>query len=245
MNDGLLKVAISGRVSRNSHAHVVNEIGQAIINGTYEIGTVLPGDAELAEQFGVSRTVLREAMKTLAAKGLVVPRAKIGTRVTERTKWNFFDSEVLNWHLENGLDQDFLRHLSEMRLSFEPFAARLAVHNATQADIDRLFEHAEQMRVADSTEAMALADLAFHLALLDASKNPFMYSVGSLIEAALVTTFRLSSPAGGEGQAHTAEKHRLVAVGIASGDADTAAAAVETVIIEGRDRVSGKIDKST
>lgn len=242
----MLKSAISGRTVRNSHAHVVNELGKAIVGGTYPIGTVLPGDAELGERFGVSRTVVREAMKTLTAKGLVIPRARIGTRVTERTKWNLFDADVLTWHLDAGVDEAFLTHLSEVRLSFEPFAARLATRNATKADIDRMYACAEDMRLADSLEGFALADLSFHMALLDAAKNPFMYSVGSLIEAALVTSFRLSSPFG-EPVRHmqSAIKHRRIAEAIEAGDADAAAKAVEAVIIEGKERVAGTVVAQT
>lgn len=238
----MLKSAISGHAVRNSHAHVVNAIGAAIVGGTYRSGTVLPGDVELAEKFDVSRTVLREAMKTLTAKGLVVPKARIGTRVTERTTWNLFDADVLTWHLENGIDQQFLTHLSEMRLSFEPFAARLAATKATKADIEHMYEHAEAMRTATSMEGFALADLELHIALLDASKNPFMYSVGNLIEAALVTSFRLSSPFGDpERHRVIAARHRGIVEAIDARDPDKAAAAVETVIVEGRKRVAATV----
>ncbi|AXS41604.1 FadR/GntR family transcriptional regulator [Breoghania sp. L-A4] len=235
----MLKSAIAGRVSRNSHAFVVHELGKAIVNGELKVGTLLPGDAELAERFSVSRTVLREAMKTLAAKGLVFARARIGTRVTERTAWNFFDADVLTWHLEYGLDSDFLTHLSEMRLAFEPYAARLAARHATSEDIARMYEHAEAMRTASSTEAVALADLALHMAVLDASRNPFMYSVGNLIEAALVTSFQLSSPFGDPArQRGAALAHRAIVEAIEAGDPDAAAKATERVIIEGLDRVA-------
>ena len=238
----MLRSAISGNVVRNSHSHVVNELGKAIIGGVYPSGSLLPGDAELADRFEVSRTVLRESMKTLTAKGLVIPRARIGTRVTERTKWNLFDADVLTWHLESGIDEAFITHLSEIRLAFEPFAARLATDNATQTDIERMTEATEKMRKATSMESFALADLEFHLAMLEAAKNPFFYSVGSLIEAALVTSFKMSSPFG-EPERHlrTAMRHRRIADAIASGDPDGAAKAVEAVIIEGKERVAGTV----
>ncbi|WP_373695911.1 FadR/GntR family transcriptional regulator [Aquibium pacificus] len=238
----MLKSAISGTFVRNSHSHVVNELGKSIVSGVYKPGTVLPGDAELAARFEVSRTVLREAMKTLTAKGLVVPKARIGTRVTPRITWNLFDADVLNWHLDSGVDRTFLNHLSEMRLAFEPFAARLACAKASRQDIDALYTCAEAMRRADSVEAFALADLDFHIALLDASRNPFMYSVGNLIEAALVTSFRISSPFGQPDRHMTsAENHRLIVDAISAGDADAAAKAVEVVIVEGRERVDATV----
>jgi DNA-binding FadR family transcriptional regulator len=233
-----LRATITNRGVRNSHALVVNEIGRAIVSGVYPVDTILPGDADLAESFQVSRTVLREAMKTLTAKGLIMPRAGIGTRVTRRTSWNLLDADVLNWHFESGVDEAFLGHLCDMRLSFEPQAARLAARVATEGDLARLREHAEQMRFATSTEEFALRDLAFHMAVLDMSGNPFMYSVGALIEAALASAFRLSSPADDpDQQSSSAAAHMAIADAIAAGDADAAAQAMSDVIVEGRDRV--------
>lgn len=238
----MLKAAISGQSVRNSHALVVDGIGTAIVSGTYGEGVILPGDAELAVRFGVSRTVLREAMKTLAAKGLIVAKARIGTRVTDRSTWNYFDSDVLRWHLEKGADRDFLGYLSEMRMSFEPFAARLACTRATGDDIGRMRSQAGKMAEADSMEAFALADLDFHMALLEGSKNPFMYSVGALIEAALVTSFRISSPYGERArQDNAAAKHLMIAEAIESNDPDGAAKAVIAVIMEGKERIEATI----
>ncbi|WP_313609604.1 GntR family transcriptional regulator, partial [Rhizobium sp.] len=105
---GLLETTISGRKRRNSHAHVVSELGSAIVSGRIAEGSLLPNDAELSLRFGVSRTVLRETMKTLAAKRLVEPKAKVGTRVLDRSSWNFFDPDVLGWRCEAGIDQEFV-----------------------------------------------------------------------------------------------------------------------------------------
>lgn len=233
-----LRGTITPRGVRNSHALVVDELGRAIVAGNYPVGAILPGDIELAESFRVSRTVLREAMKTLSAKGMVLPRAGIGTRVTERSSWNLLDADVLNWHFEAGVDEAFLGHLCDMRLSFEPHAARLATRAATQEDIALLRDLAARMRQASSTEEFALADLAFHMAVLEASKNPFMFSVGALIEAALASAFKLSSPGDDEiRQIESAADHAAIGEAIASGDADAAARAMSGVIVEGRDRV--------
>ncbi|MCR4266905.1 FadR/GntR family transcriptional regulator [Nitratireductor sp. ZSWI3] len=239
----LLRTAISGNYARNNHAFVVNEIGKAVVAGDYAVGSLLPGDVELARRFEVSRTVLREAMKTLTAKGLVFPRARIGTRVTEKEKWNLLDADVLTWHFEAGITEEFLQHLSEMRLSFEPFAARLAARNATPEDIARLYDLADRMAEANSKESFALADLDFHMALLGASKNPFMHSVGNLIEAALVSAFKLSSPVEDETQLASVADHRQIVTAVEAGDGDAAAAGMERVIAVGRDRVSGRISR--
>jgi DNA-binding FadR family transcriptional regulator len=234
-----LRGTISERAVRNSHAMVVDELGRAIVAGICPVETILPGDAELAASFRVSRTVLREAMKTLTTKGMILPRAGIGTRVTERSSWNLLDADVLNWHFEAGVDETFLGHLCDMRLSFEPPAARLAARAASKEDIARLGELAGQMRLAASAEDFARADLALHMAVLEASRNPFMFSVGALIEAALASAFRLSSPADDAiRQEESAADHTAITDAIAAGDGEAAASAMSAVIVEGRDRVA-------
>lgn len=238
----MLKSAITGRAPRSSHGHVVQGIGRSIVGGAYRVGDILPGDADLAERFHVSRTVLREAMKTLGAKGMVVARARIGTRVTERNQWNLFDADVLAWHFDAGVDRDFLDHLCEMRLGFEPRAAMLAATHASAEDIATLYRHAEAMRIATTDEAFAIADLRLHLALLDASGNPFMHSVGTLIEAALATSFTLTSPTEDPARAAlSAAAHRSIAEAIEARDPAAAARAVEAVIQVGRDRVADRV----
>ncbi|WP_426289211.1 FadR/GntR family transcriptional regulator [Ensifer adhaerens] len=181
---------------RTSHRLVVEELGQAVVGGEFSVGDILPGDVELAARFNVSRTVLREAMKTLAAKGLIVARARIGTRVMPQANWNLFDGDVLSWHFRAGVDEAFLRHVSEVRLALEPYAAGLAARRATDADISQMMRLAVAMGDAGhSAQTLARADLEFHLRLLEASLNPFMHTVGSLIEAALMGVFQLSNTA--------------------------------------------------
>ena len=238
MRKGLLETVISGMNTRTSHAQVVNELGRAIIAGEYPVGATLPGDAELAARFKVSRTVLREAMKTLAAKGLVVPRARIGTRVTPNTQWNLFDSDILTWYFAVGINEDFLLHLSEVRLAFEPHAAALAARHATDADISQMMRLAVAMGDAEHTaESLAVADLKFHLSVLEASRNPFLRTVGSLIEAALVGAFKLSSPADRGKTGDVAATHIRIVEEIDRRDEDGARRAMENVIKVGRERV--------
>lgn len=236
---GLLQTMISGQRLRTNHAQIVDTLGRDIIAGRIPTGATLPGDAELIERFGVSRTVLREAMKTLAAKGLIVPRARIGTRVTERRNWSLFDADVLNWHFDSGIDDEFLVHISEVRLAFEPFAARLAAEKATSEDVALLSRLADDLGDdGHSAESHAMADLRFHLAVAEASRNPFMRSVGNLIEAALVGVFALSSPTADiEVMRSTRETHRRIADAIAAKDPQSAHQAMEAVILSGLNRV--------
>lgn len=236
---GSMEAIISSRVMRNNHDYVVHEIGLSIIKGEYPLQSILPGHLDLMEKFGVSRTVIREAMKTLSAKGLIIPRSKVGTRVQNKSEWNLLDYDVIAWHFESGVNTEFLRHLSEIRLSFEPYAAELATQNADEQDIKDLFDLAEAMGVATDTRAQRAAiDVKFHLAIITASKNPIMHSVGSMIEAALAGIFAISSPRDDTQKVEeNASAHRAIVLAIADGDGQKARVAMENVIRVGLERV--------
>jgi DNA-binding FadR family transcriptional regulator len=227
-----------GGRKRTSHAQVVDELGKSIVSGAFPVGSILPGDNELAERFKVSRTVLRESMKTLAAKGLVFPRARVGTKVTAKDSWNMFDSEVLTWHFDSGVDKAFLLHLSDVRLAFEPVAAGLAAEWADAGEVEKLRALAAEMGAPDlTTDGVVIADLHFHLAIGEASHNPFMRTLGSLIEAALVGMFRMSTPRSESGYGNIAATHMRIVDAIAAGDVQGARTAMEAVILEGRERI--------
>jgi DNA-binding FadR family transcriptional regulator len=177
-------------------------------------------------------------MKTLAAKGMVIAKARVGTRVTEKNLWNMFDSEIIAWHFDNGVTEEFLLQLYDIRLAFEPFAAGLVAERASGADIEALRALALEMAApGHTTDSLALADLRFHLAIADASHNPFMRTLGSLIEAALVGMFRMSTPPSQNGFANIADTHMHIVDTIVAGDVSGARKAMEDVIIEGRDHV--------
>lgn len=226
--------------SRTHHAHVMHDLGLGIIKGHYAENSILPGDAELLERFGVSRTVLREALKTLAAKGLIQPKAKIGTRVRERSQWNLFDPDILIWHFEAGVDLKFMESLAEMRLALEPEAAARAAERRTEKQLADLYRWADRMGDRnDTAQDFVYSDLQFHLTVADASGNPFMRSLSALIEVALVTTFTMSSPIP-DTQRHmaSAQKHRAIADAIAARDPEAARTAMRLVIFEGAERVA-------
>ncbi len=235
---GLLETTISGRKRRGSHAHVVTELGSAIVSGRIKEGSILPGDAELLARFGVSRTVLREAMKTLAAKRLVAPKAKVGTRVVDRASWNFFDADVLGWRCDAGLDFEFIEHLAEMRMALEPAAAAAAALRAGSDDIVELYAIAARFDdLSHTPETIAKVDLDFHLAIARMSGNPFMRSASAIVEAALAISFQLSSPAASpEKIDEVATNHLRIVHAIASRDQDKATVAMRHVIDVGRTR---------
>ncbi|MQA11764.1 MAG: FCD domain-containing protein [Pseudonocardiaceae bacterium] len=216
------------------HGQVVEWLGRRIVSGELSDGSQLPNEAELAAQLKVSRGGVREAVKALAAKGLVEPRPRLGTRVLPRREWNLMDREVINWHGE-VLDLDFLNNLLELRLMVEPGAAQLAAERATDEQIAVLdsayagmAEHAPGLPATEN--AFVQADLTFHLTLLRASGNPLIEHLGRLLETSLHHGLEASSHAPGGVQA-ALPLHRAVLVAV-RGRRPTAASRAMRRLIE-------------
>lgn len=209
-------------------------LGLDIIAGRTAEGAKLPGDAELILRFGVSRPVLREAVKTLVAKGLLSTKTRVGTVVRERSAWNMFDSDVLAWHLDAGIDKRFLRDLAEIRLAVEPQAAALAARRRSEVAVRQLRDSVARMDASASDSLdFANADLSLHLAVATASGNAFMRSIGAVIEAALRASFLLSAPVEEQERARAIATHGAIVEAIARRDAEAAAAAMTAVIHNG------------
>ena len=240
---GDLIASIAGRVpSRNLHSQVLWQLGVAIVGGEYGQGTILPSDTELLQRFAVSRTVLREALKTLAAKGMIEARARIGTRVLPRGRWNLFDADVLAWHFETGPDVDFLRSLSEIRIGVEVESAALAATRRSDAQAAALIDCANRLGEAKRPEEFARTDLEFHRTVAEASANPFMASISALVELALTAAFTISSPVEDEAaMLATVRAHGRIAEAIRAGDAEEAREAMKAVISEGFGRAAGRM----
>lgn len=241
---GDLIAAIAGRVpARNLHSQVLWQLGVAIVRGDYAEGRILPSDTELLGRFAVSRTVLREALKTLAAKGMIEARARIGTRVLPRSRWNLFDADVLAWHFETGPDVALLRSLSEIRIGVEVESAALAARRRSPEQAEALVACAMRMGEADSPEQFARTDLEFHRTVAEASGNPFMASISALVELALTAVFTISSPVQDDAaMAATVKAHGRIAEAIKAGDAEEARLAMKAVISEGFARAEGRLD---
>jgi DNA-binding FadR family transcriptional regulator len=216
-------------------SRVAGEIGIRIVGGFYGEGATLPGDADLMQEFRVSRTVLREAMKTLSGKGLLMAKSRIGTRVRSRRDWQLFDPDVLMWHAEVGFTTKFLDALGEMRLIVEPEAAALAALRRQAGQIPSLMAWVDRMAGAgQSRRNFVDADLNLHLEIARVAGNPFLPALSSLIEVALATALTKSSPVDEPGGvAASAGQHRAIVEAIANGDAEGARVAMRAVIGEG------------
>jgi DNA-binding FadR family transcriptional regulator len=223
------------RPIRSHTGRVVEALGLAIVSGREAEGSVLPGDADLIARFGVSRTVVREALKTLAAKGLVQAKARVGTSVQNRAAWNLFDPDVLIWHAQTGVGPEFLKSLGEIRLALEPEAAALAASRRTREQMDSIREWCERMAAEGITrEGFVRADLGLHLAVSDAAGNPFFLSISTLIEVGLVAMLTASSPIDRPRRLEDSIKlHTAIADAIERSDPAAAREAMRRVIVDG------------
>lgn len=222
----------------NHTAHVVDQLGQAIVAGEYPERTMIPLDPDLEEMFGVSRTVIREAKKTLIAKGLLASKAKVGTRVQPSSGWNMFDPDVLRWHTMQRVPGKFLDELFEIRLVVEPAAAARVAEIARPEDHAALARSVAALAGARTRAAFAVADLEFHKLILHLSGNRFLASLGDLVQAALYSL--LAAETGEEPARSDAEmrdvvdKHRAIVAAISARAPDRARAAMAEVIAGAR-----------
>jgi DNA-binding FadR family transcriptional regulator len=214
---------------RGLHGAVVHEIGVRILNGELKPGETLPDNGVLDEA-DVSRTVVREAIKVLAAKGLVESRPKVGTRVRPRREWNLLDPDVLAWQVEAGADARFLEQALELRRMIEPAAARLAAERATDEQIAALYGAYEEMFAAgDDLDAFMAPDLRFHSLLLEACGNELLEHMSEIFTAVLRTVFAYSSSSS-RSYPRAARRHRAIAKAIEARDPDAAEQAVLRLI---------------
>jgi len=171
------------------HSELAAGIGRRILDGTYPPGTLLPNEADWGRMFGASRTAVREAIRTLNGKGLLVSRPKIGSRVEPRERWNLLDRDVMAWHRATLDERTFLLSLQEIRRILEPGAAVLAARRRSPAQLAALEAALEDMRSEPDPEAKVAADVRFHLALLAAANNELLVPFGIVIEQALASMF--------------------------------------------------------
>jgi len=164
-------------------------LGVAIVSGEYKPGDILKGEVDASDRLRVSRSAYREAVRILAAKGLVESRPKVGTKVSEPERWHLLDPDVLSWIFEFEPDDRILKSLFELRRIVEPQAAALAAERRTKSDLDSMARALEGMEKHSlATEAGRLADQAFHSALLRATGNAFIVSLTSGVSAAVTWT---------------------------------------------------------
>jgi len=226
---------------RGLQGRVIDAVGLQIIGGLYAPGELLPKEADLSDEYGVSRTSVREAMRVLAAKGLVDIRQKVGTRVRQPELWNLFDSDLLRWHSEAGRGEEVMRDLVEVRQIMEPAAARLAAGRASMDDLRRIDDALQSMtRNSSNREAYANADVEFHQAVYAASHNVLLRQFGAVVADFMYLTFNVQQDAATDEYdfEQDAESHAAVFRAIDRGNGEAAADAMLTVVLDGKNALA-------
>ena len=219
------KRAKPGRI----HA-VLTTLGREIAQDVIAEGAALPPEHDLELRFRVGRGVVREAIKTLAAKGLVNVRPRHGTHVLPRRDWSLLDRDVLSWLVDkDGPDRDLLLAIQEVRSIIEPAAAAFAAQRATRKDRQRINSALVAMETSHDQASAAAADKAFHLAILDATHNPVLQGFRGAIDTILGTVFLVA--VGTESWFdENLPNHAAAARAIDEGNARKARAAMEQVL---------------
>lgn len=211
------------------HEHLVRVLGLRIVGGDVGAGDTLPVEDRLASEFGVSRTVVREAIKVLARKGLVQVRPRTGTRVRPAADWTQIDPDIMRWRLESGPDPKFLSDIAELRRLIEPAAAGMAAARASDAAIARIEAAFRAMSSAHALDRHIESDLTFHLSILEASGNDLLVGLRGLIEGALTFAIHLSTPSKKAGET-SMQLHQAVMHAIRKRDAAAAEEAMRHVV---------------
>lgn len=215
---------------KNVHGNTVDHLGEAIVSGRYAIGGAIPAEPVLCEELGVSRTVVREAIKSLVAKGLIVTGPKVGTRVMPSEHWNWFDPDVIGWQARAGLTPDFIRDLQDLRLVVEPAAVKLAALRATADDIVAIEAAFAGMKQAvEHGGDYVTFDLRFHQGLLRASRNRMLVQMSKALSALLRTSFEIST-AKPDGPVNSLPLHRAVLDAVIARDPARAERAILVLI---------------
>lgn len=176
-------------------SEVAVQVGCSIVTGDYAPGDLLEDESTLAVRFGVSRTVVRDAMKVLVGKGLLEVRRGIGTRVKPREEWGLLDDDVMAWQLSAPANAEILLQLAETRQLFEPQAAAWAAERATCSELDEITSAIQAMRDnVENTQKFVIADARFHRSVLRAAHNEFLLALAGIIYSALLSSIRLTNP---------------------------------------------------
>jgi DNA-binding FadR family transcriptional regulator len=179
---------------RNVQGQIIERIGLAIVRGDIAPGEPLPSEVRLCEMLGVSRTVVREAVRGLVAKGIVDAKARRGTQVRDPAHWNHLDPDVLRWRVEATDTETYLKKMFQLRRATEPEACALAALEANEEDHGRLSHDFQAMVEAGADNAAWVeADLAFHKTIYLATHNEFFWPIGQLFSFGLKQMFAIAA----------------------------------------------------
>ena len=220
-----------GAMQRTTHDTAVDRIASWIVQGRFPAGSVLPTEPALGEQLGVSRTVVREAAKVLAAKGMVEAKKRVGTRVLPQSCWHMLDPVVVGWVLQGPRRLEVIRDLIEIRLANEPFAAELAAARRDSQDLAALRTAFRGMEtsVEGETAIYTAADLEFHTRLLVASRNGLLLQLVPALHVVLDLAFTATNISVARAR-RSLPYHGAVLDAVARGDGLAARQAMEVIV---------------
>lgn len=211
---------VSGSMSK-LHVQVARKIARGILSGELAQGSKIPNEQTLCDQFSVSRTALREALKLLISKGLLLSKSKVGTTVTDKENWNFFDPQLLEW-MEGLKDaQTFNQQFLGLRKAIEPEACALAAKNASaqqRIELSNTFQKMETIATNFNQERWTEVDMYFHRLIFLSTGNDFYLPFGNVLATIFKSFIHHSSKDGGV----CIDEHRAIYAAIMSGQADQA-----------------------
>lgn len=230
----MLRVSLDQQFHSNLTLRVAMALGRAIAVGDYPPGATLPPENMLVEQFAASRTVLREAVKMLTAKGLVDARPRRGTVVKPESEWNLADPDILSWLLHRKNVLPLILEFAEVRLAIEPAAAALAARSADDAARAEMKTALARMRAAlDGDDDPLASDIAFHVAILKGGGNRFFWSLRYMVEVALRFSIRMTNQSKTDKRATVADHDRILEA-ILARDQQAAEASMRALVIESK-----------
>ncbi|MFG2196912.1 FadR/GntR family transcriptional regulator [Streptomyces sp. NPDC048639] len=221
----------AGSRGRGLHGQLVQQLGQMIVSG--DLGADRPlVPEEIGQRFEVSRTVVRESLRVLEAKGLVSARPNVGTRVRPVSDWNLLDPDIIEWRAFGPQREDQRRELCELRWTIEPLAARLAAGHGREDVQQRLTDMVEIMGHAlaqGDALTFSRADTEYHALLLQLSGNRMLEHLSGIVSSALHVS---GGPATGCDRPTEASigLHARIVEAIGSADAPDAEAAMRQLL---------------
>ncbi|MDB1088821.1 FCD domain-containing protein [Streptomyces sp. ACA25] len=220
-----------GNRGRGLHGQLVQQLGQMIVSGDLDANRPLVPE-EIGQRFEVSRTVVRESLRVLEAKGLVSARPNVGTRVRPVGDWNLLDPDIIEWRAFGPQRDDQRRELCELRWTIEPLAARLAAGHSTEEVQQRLGDMVDIMSRAlaqGDKLTFARADAEFHGLLIQAAGNRMLEHLSGIVGAALQVSG--GGPAGCEHPTEASvDHHQRIVDAVEAGEAAAAEAGMRQLL---------------
>lgn len=221
----------AGSRGRGLHGQLVQQLGQMIVSG--DLGADRPlVPEEIGQRFEVSRTVVRESLRVLEAKGLVSARPNVGTRVRPVSDWNLLDPDIIEWRAFGPQREDQRRELCELRWTIEPLAAGLAAGRCRDDVQQRLADMVGIMGQAlgqGDSLTFSRADAEFHVLLLQSAGNRMLEHLSGIVSSALQVS---GGPASGcvRPSESAVTQHRQIVEALAAGESATAESAMRHLL---------------